>query len=351
MRDPLFIYVFPGKNTNNLFIELFKRSILAASPLVNIVDMPTDDLKWVIQHAWRTPGAKHIVHIHWPTILYGSAFVLKSIYLLIRNGLMLVFIKTFLRVRMVWTVHNAFAHDYPHPWIDRIGAAMVRCSADVIQAQQRSTKESFERTFPRKRVEYVPHGSYEGVYGPVQTRSAEWRTRNGYRTDDIVLLSLGVIAPYKRNEEMIQAVLEQRNPRVRLLIAGKGDARYIKSLKAIAGSSDRIRFQEGFIPNEEIPLYLASTDYAIFFYDESEMTSGGMILALSYGVPVLTRRIPAAEVICGENGQVFQSRAELVRLLDQLERHSYTPDVVRMTVRGTEWPSVGEQLIRLYQSL
>ncbi len=347
----MFVYVLPGKNTNNTYIELFKRSIKTASPELTLVDLPTDDLWYVVRSVWRTARAKHIVHIHWPTILYGSAFTVKSLYLLVRNGILLALLKGVLRVRVVWTVHNAFAHDYPHPWIDRIGTALVRSCADVILLQQRCTKSAYERFFPRKRLEYLPHGSYEGVYGPRQERRLEWRERLGFLADDIVLLSLGVIAPYKRNEEIIRAVLEQSHPRVRLLIAGKGDKTYIDRLKALAGGSQRIHIQDEFIPNEEIATYLANTDYAVFFYDDSEMTSGGMVLALSYGVPVLTRQIPAAELITEKNGKVFRSRSELVTLLDGLTKHAYTADSVQNTVRGTEWSTVGKQLIRIYQSL
>lgn len=351
MNESLYVYVLPAANRNNVYIELFKKSLIDACPSLRVVDLPNNDIKHIVQYVKSDRVAKHIVHVHWPTILYGSAYSLKSLYLLTRNAIVVRYLKRCYGVRVVWTVHNTFSHDYPHPWIDRIGTALVRRVADCVQVQQQSTKTLYSRLYPTKRVEYIPHGNYIGVYGPIERRNTDLRTRLGFEKEDIVLLSLGVIAPYKRNEALIQAVLSQKNERVKLLIAGKGDVKYVETLKRKAGDTGRIVITNAFVDHSSIPAYMSIADFAVFFYDDSEMTSGGMILALSYGVPVITRAIPAAEVIGETNGKVFADEAGLARILEELKLNQYDPTRIMEGLRGTDWSTVGRDIVRVYTSL
>ena len=67
-----------------------------------------------------------------------------------------------------------------------------------------------------------------------------------------------------------------------------------------------------FIPESEMAQLLGSADYAIFWFDDSVLTSSGVILSLSYGLPVICRRIPTAEKIRdGVNGYLFDTADDL----------------------------------------
>lgn len=228
-------------------------------------------------------GERNILHIHW--------YAPKKIFYYI-------FLKFYYNAKIVWTLHNNFAHDYRHPRVDKIVRAILLFFTDAVIIQQ---KRAVVR---HKNVFYVPHVHYVGVYGPRREKMA---------TPFINLLSLGAIAPYKRNEKLIEAV---RDLPVRLLIIGKGDPDYVATLKAYPN----VEIRNEFVPDHEISKYLAQADYSIFYYDDSELTSGGLILSLSYNVPVIIRKIPCAEIVTDELGYVYETDEELRHILEHLEK-------------------------------
>src|SRR5205807_7225709 len=63
------------------------------------------------------------------------------------------------------------------------------------------------------------------------------RSRFGYRSDDFVLLWLGIIMPHRRLQDAISAVgrLKTRGIKVKLLLAGSGNSfpDYFNQLKAL----------------------------------------------------------------------------------------------------------------------
>lgn len=297
----------PQSNKNNKYIELLLNNLPFDSKFVR--------------------GDINIIHIHWSTALYGSKYALKSIYLIIKSLFIYVYLKLKYNVKIVWTLHNNFAHDYPHPWIDAIGRKLLRRFADKIIVQQKITKGDV----------YIPHVNYIDAYGPKIPRDQELRRSLGVKDGEILLLSLGAQAPYKMNEKIIEAVLKTKN--IKLLIIGKGKTDYVENEKIIVKNE--------YVKDTDIPRYLSIADYSVFYYDASEMTSGGMILSLSYGLPVITRNIAAAEIITSENGLVYRSFDELVSILQTLNLGFY--DTIK-SVQDQSPAAITKALISLYES-
>ncbi len=326
-----------------------------------------DDNLWSVVRLLRTEqvrNAKNIIHIQWPTVLYGSRFFLKSVFLLARNILLLAFLKSVWNFKVVWTVHNFYAHDYPYPSIDRFGQGVVRMMTDHIIVQQESTLQQYRKKYSNKKIDVVPHANYIGVYGPAEPaqtfKAPAMRQKFGFKDSDIVLLSLGVMAPYKKNEKIIEAFAraKKENKNLVLLIIGKGKGTYVDSLNAFAQKigADGVVVRNEFVPDEEIPTYMAMADYSVFYYDGSEMTSGGLILSLSYGLPVITRNIPAAEIVNEKNGFVFDNTAELAECLTKLKkRDNLTEEKIRHdsieSVKNQSWLQSAQKLTHIYGQL
>jgi len=310
--------------------------------------------------AAETP-TKEIIHIHWETCLYGSRYVLKSLALLGLNFLSLAALKA-RGTRVVWTMHNTRAHDYPHPLIDAMGKAMMFRYADAILIHQGRVAAEYARRYPAKHVAWVPHGSYVGYYSEPSAAQAEaLRARLGIEAGDTVILSLGMIRPYKKTEAIIRAFMQTRDaegsrparPDLRLVIAGSCDRAYAARLAALAAGDARISFMPGFVPDTDIAAYLRIADRSVFFYDDSELTSGGIVLSLSYGVPVLSRDIPGAEIVKrGVNGELFDDEAGLARALASL--HQATPaerEAARASAARSDWDSSAKKIYDIYAGL
>ena len=318
------IYPFPTHDNNNPFLwELYRRiDGVAPTPL------------WQISK----PG---IIHIHWSSQLYGSRFLLKSIASLATNFFRLWYLKQH-GCKIIWTMHNLSAHDFPHPWIDWMGRKFLFVLSDAIIIQQKSAQESLSRRFPRKRIVHIPLGNYIGLYG-------NWYSQE-HR--DIVLLSFGLVRPYKKIDEIIR-VVRQSGQNIRLCIVGKASDAYAKNLKTLIGDSSSIAFENRFVPDNEVAGLLGGADYSVFWFDDSVLTSSGIILSLSYGLPVIARKSPATEKIHdGRNGYLFTNADTLLDILLKLPhtRKLEHEDIIG-TVRNDSQEYVAEQFMNLCKSV
>ncbi len=312
------LFLLPGKDKNNKYFELFEKSMSEFSHKVQFNNSYMDLLSLVRARGYVDYKNKTLV-IFWSTILYGSAYSLRSLYLLVRNACLLLYLKEFYQFKISWIINNNYAHDYPHPVIDRLGRWMLSKFTSRFVVQQKSTEKVFVEKYPSKRIIFSPHPNYIDAYGPAILKDTdELRKSFGYQKDDLILASFGAIRPYKKLENIIRAFLEasKTHPRLKLLIAGKGNEQYVTHLQKISSGNQNIRILNQYIADVDIPNYLAIADYSIFYFDGSELTSGAVMLSLSYGVPVICRNIPAAEVVIAtDTGFTFTTDVEFVRLL------------------------------------
>lgn len=350
------LFLFPSFNRNNKYIELLTTA-LRQYPQIEQVPLSSTTLWGVLcfLRKHNTPYVKNILHIQWSTVLYGSRFFLKSLGLLMVHVVLLAVFKSWYRGKVVWTVHNAAAHDYPHARMDRLGRWILLTAADCIIVQQRTTLQSYRQRYPTSNLHYIPHGNYVGAYGPLVARDQVLRDAYGFKKEDVVLLSLGAIAPYKRNSDIIDIVLtaQKRRSDLKLLIIGKGTEAHVADLMSRIPLGSGIVIRNEFVPDAEIPRYIAMADYAIFYYDDSEMTSGGLVLALSYGLPVIARNIAATEVIHSGNGRVGANKEELILLVQQLSATN-TAAHRSAIIAGTkeqDWRQTTKMLVDLYNQL
>lgn len=344
-NNPIYLFVLPSQNKNNTYIELLLNSV-NYNPVV--VEKTAEDSMIGVFSKILSQKDRHInnvIHIQWPTVLYGSKYILKSLFLLMINSSLILILKLFTKTKVVWTMHNFFAHDYPHPLVDALGMKIISALSDAIVVQ---TKSGIDIRRNKKMI-YIPHGHYIGVYGDKREKDNILKRELGFKDSDIVLLSLGAIAPYKKNEKIIEIVekLSQTHLNLKLLICDKGNREYVESL----GGGVSFLVQNKFIPDNELSRYLSIADYSVFYYDDSEMTSGGIILSLSYGVPVITRNIPTSELISPTNGFIFANDAELESILTEISSVTLNKNDAIKSVEGYDWDSVGKQYINLYKSI
>jgi glycosyltransferase involved in cell wall biosynthesis len=352
------IFILPSSNKNNAYIDLLIKSLEAKNNKdVSIVHTKKDMVLEVFKQIvfGKVKRDKNILHIQWSTIIYGSKYFLKSLFSLCFNFLLIIVLKLFFRTKVVWTIHNNFAHDYSNKKVDMFGRGLLLAISDAIVAQQKCTKAIFQNKYPRKDINYLPHPNYIGAYGPIIDRDYDLGKSFGFAQNDIVLLSLGAIKKYKKNENIIKAVSEIRTkyPELKLLIIGKGDSGYVDYLNSLANNDSGIIIKNNFVPDLEIPRYLSIADCSIFYYDDSEMTSGGIVLSLSYGVPVISRDIAGAEMIDQNSGFTFKDNNELIDILSNLKskiKNFKSSDIID-SIRQDSWDFVSEQLMKIYQRI
>lgn len=350
------IFILPSKNKNNKYISLLVDSIRNLDKNLNVPDLRYDTVGEIFSSYLlkSSKNTKNIIHIQWPTVIYGSHLWVKSIFLMFFNFSLLLIAKFFLRTKIVWTIHNFHAHDYENRKLDILGMSILRKIADSIIVQQKSTCDDFIKKYPLKNIEYIPHGNYIGAYGDKVEKDILLKRSLGFEDSDVVVTSLGAIARYKKNENIIKAVTDVRKKysNLKLLVIGKGKINYVEELESLV-LDDGINIENIFVPDRDIPKYLSVSDYAIFYYDKSEMTSGGIILALSYGVPVISRDIPGAEMIDKDSGLIFnddnQLREVLISVCGKL-KEADSGAIIRRVI-DFDWHTNSKKLLEIYKEI
>jgi beta-1,4-mannosyltransferase len=232
--------------------------------------------------------------------------------------------------RLTWTVHNVLPHDCKFPHIEAALQQAVADRARLVHVLNGGTLEATAEWFtiaPEKSV-HIPHPHYVGSYPDIVSRD-QARYDLGLLPDEMVYAFVGAIKPYKGLEQLLDAfdaVLEDGRPR-RLLIAGlpDEDAQTQKLLDRCL-LHPYVELHPTRIPDGELQYYLRAADVAVLPYQRA-LNSGVLMLALSFGLPVVAPDIPAtAEILTVDVARTFQpgDQASLTAALASAEKLNTT---------------------------
>lgn len=232
-----------------------------------------------------------VFHLHWLNFLFEGAtdliearsrvddFLIKLMQFKKQGG------------RVIWTIHNTVSHDLPYADLERELSVHLTGIADVLHVHSEASVAEIEEAFPvpRGKVHVCPHGSYIGAYPDFVSRS-EARRALGIDEHDEVILFTGQVRPYKGVEALISVfrkILKDR-PNALLLVAGVTSFDPLEAMDTELQPEElaRIRLTNRFLEPMEMQLFFRAADLAVYPYRKI-LTSGSMLLALSFGVPVV----------------------------------------------------------------
>jgi beta-1,4-mannosyltransferase len=212
--------------------------------------------------------------------------------------------------RLTWTVHNVLPHDCKFP---RIEAALQQAVADrarLIHVLNGGTLDATAEWFiiSPQRIVHIPHPHYVGSYPDIVSRD-QARYDLGLLADEVVYAFVGAIKPYKGLEQLLDAfdtVREDGRPR-RLLVAGlPDDDPDTQELLDRCLLHPYVELHPYRIPDGELQYYLRAADVAVLPYQRS-LNSGVLMLALSFGLPVVAPDTPAtAEILTEDVARIFR---------------------------------------------
>jgi glycosyltransferase involved in cell wall biosynthesis len=148
---------------------------------------------------------------------------------------------------------------------------------------------------PEEQVQVIPHGLYD-QYKQVSREEARQKLR---MDGDYVILSFGLIRPYKGIPNLVKAFGELPESialKSRLLIAGEiweDRAAVVQSIES-SKYKDRITLIDNYIPDDDIPLYFNATDVVALPYLRASQ-SGVAHIAMTFGKPIVVSRVGGLE--------------------------------------------------------
>jgi glycosyltransferase involved in cell wall biosynthesis len=231
-------------------------------------------------------GRLDVLHLNWPHYDYYHDDAVEMARRM-RTFVRRLELARELGYRVVWTAHNLYPHNRRHQALDHECRLAICRLATAVIAHCRVAAEAIARTFGRAdRLFIIPHGHFIGVYPDTVTR-AQARAALGVPADAFAYGFFGSIQPYKGVERLIEAFGDLPFDDAWLLISGGGKAEYLDHLRQRAADHPRIVLRTyPRAPTEEIALIMRAAD-AIALPFAATLTSGTLILALSWGRPVI----------------------------------------------------------------
>lgn len=311
-----------------------------------------------LQAALKRPRPA-VFHLHWTQpYLYWPRTGRMSRLLAWRLVFQLRLLRR-LGMRIVWTVHNLGAHERgdneTELQVSRRIASL--CDALIVHCEQARLRVIEELAIPagrQDRVVVVPHGHYLDAY-PGEVTREEARSSFGLGDHERVLLLFGALRSYKGATELLDAFRGVDDANARLMIAGAPFTKDLRrEIEAAAARDERVITRLHFVPDDEVPRLMRAADVAVVPFRDV-LTSGSVVLAMSFGLAVVAPRLGCLPESLGDGGAVLYDPAATNSLATAL-RDALAADLADMGRRNLErisafpWELVAERTIRLAYS-
>jgi len=248
----------------------------------------------------------HIFHLHWQHyFLLG-----KTKFTTILKSLLFLLQLAFLRIcgsKLVWTVHNISHHENKHRELELFFAKKIALLADKILVHCESAQETVQKAYnivDKNKFSITYHGNYISYYKNSISR-IEARINLNLGLDDFVFLYFGLLRSYKGVLELIDSFGTISSDKTKLIIAGQPMTKDLRrQLLRRSGSNPNIRLTLEYIPEDEIQIYMNAADIIVYPFLKI-LSSGSLLLAMSFGKPVIAPRIGCIKDLLDFSGGIL----------------------------------------------
>ncbi len=302
-------------------------------------------------------GEYDVWHLHWPENLLSICKLLDAMLRIV--GLFGLMVVARIRgIRIVWTVHNLDTHEQRHLLLERLFWTFFIPRIDGFISLSEVGLRQAEVRFPALRNIsgfVVPHGHYRTAY-PEAVLKDEARERLHLETDDRVMLYVGRIRPYKNVPRLIRAFRLIEDERARLLVVGESNDEVLQmTIAAEAAQDSRVQCELRFIPDDDLPIYLGTSDLVVLPY-RNILHSGAALLALSFNRPVLVPDLGAMGELQTQIGhdwvQTYAGPLTHETLREGLDWAVHTTrDSSTSDLDVLAWPTLARQTLTAYRAI
>ncbi len=215
-----------------------------------------------------------------------------------------VYLAKMLGFKVVATIHDV---DPFHKSLNINFPKQLLESLDGVIVHNETSKQEVDNILgkhQKKKIAIIPHGHYVDFVGNKRSKRDSRRILNLPENHHIFLF-FGQIKKVKGLDVAIKAVsvLRHKISNVSLLIAGKkwhdSELSYAKLIDEL-DLSNNIIWHSGYVPNEIVDDYYYACDAVLLPYKKIYQ-SGVLLMAMSYGVPVVASSLPSMQEMIKHN--------------------------------------------------
>lgn len=316
---------------------------------------------------WFYPGGKNKAEAVWE---YGIS-LLRLAETIRRERFDVVHIQTFKDIRyeaplyiglkkyckkLVLTVHNVLPHEEDRRKRSRY-KKMYDCCDELIVHNETSAKCLADEFYiPKNKITVIAHGTYQA-----QPKSENDEKKDGKKH----FLLIGFIRRYKGIDILLEAIAKipkAEREKLYFIIAGKqyaklDDTDYEGMINTL-GIGNCVSFINGFVPEKRLGELMWEADFLVFPYRHI-YGSGALLLAYTYGKPVIASDIPAflEETDNGRTGILFKSENPQA-LAEALKRAAgyrteevglFRSEIQRLVEEKYNWKISAARTVEVYQ--
>jgi glycosyltransferase involved in cell wall biosynthesis len=306
-----------------------------------------------LKQCLRSEAGLDVVHLHW--LEYVTPLDSTPRWGLVRSAVRSGrFLRDLIRLRrrgisVVWTAHNLRPHEPRQPILEHVLAVATLLLSHGVITHSRYARERLSRLYPATgKASVIPHGNYVnafagyGIADPDRSSGAPFE-----------FLCFGQIRPYKQLPELVRAFRALPYDDVRLVIAGKPvvDAE-LERIREAAGGDKRVVIDARLVPDDEVSAFHRRAHAAIFAYRDV-FSSGALVLALSYGLPVVAPAVSTATELVRPPGVETFAPGELTAGLDRMRTGEWSArrDAALEAADAHPWSAVAASTVALYERL
>lgn len=356
MDRKITVLMMPDYRVDNPFQHLLEQSLSRYG--VEVIFARGYKRMFPVYRQIRRNTAIDILHLHWITpYLKGKNYFIVAIYSL--KFICDIILTRLSGINVVWTIHNQISHDTQFPKLEifvyRMTSKLV--NAAILHGNSLKTIILKDYKIDPKKLSIINLGNYKNVY-PVSIEKSEAREKLSIpQTVKKVFLHQGLLKPYKGIEDVIQ-VWNQNPKEVKgdlLIIAGKAsDSAYEKILLSLIMGSKTILLINRYVTNEEITILYSACDVVVLPFRRI-MASSSLMVAISFGKPVITPNLGATEELLGNaTDLVYESEKGTDGLLESIVKSSQI-DLQSLSARTESradfynWDDIGKMTAALYR--
>ncbi|GAB6861112.1 glycosyltransferase [Haloplanus litoreus] len=308
------------------------------------------------------PDVLHLIWTH-PFFIVGDYTGSNVLDAVASYGRALLFVLDLLIVHLlgvdvVWTVHNKHNHEKHHLRLDRTVNRFVGRIADELTVECAAAKSTVVDLFgvDESKINVVSEGSYVGTYPDDADRESS-RARLGLDEETFVFVYFGMIRRYKGLPDLLDAFEALDEPAV-LYVAGNPYTETIdREIRTRIDAMPNVEARLEFIPNDEVQYYMRAADVVTLPYRDI-MTSGSVLLAMSFGRPVVTPAMGCIPAVLPDDDSAFlydQGDEESLRTALRTARSTPRDELAAMGRRNYEraldldWDDIGDDTVDIYR--
>ncbi len=299
-----------------------------------------------------------IFHLHWINPYFkGDNIIIKLIYAI--KFLIDIILTKWIGVKIVWTIHNYISHDSQFPileqWLQQI---LFNLADKIIVHHSLAIKDiSQNYKFAKSKAEIIPHGHYREIYAGAIS-PGEAKKALGIPTSGTVYLNLGMLRPYKGLEHLLKVwkANQQLLKESTLLIAGKAiDESYLQKLTQLASDTKGVILYADFVEDSKIHLFFSAADVVVLPF-EKILTSGSLILAMSYNKPIIAPRTGGISETLGTADWLLYDDQDSQGLFQSLKDSTQVnlnklSQLVSNECDKLDWGGIGIKTYHVYETL